>query len=60
MQNSLKETTYKLNNCVIINGYEEILTDEDAERYRPIKYKNFDKYESELEKILKPNRSVKL
>ena len=51
------ETTYKLSNAVIINGYEECLTDEEIERYKAPKYKNFDLYEMDYIKKLKPNRS---
>lgn len=57
MQNSLREITCRLNNCVIINGYEELLTEEEAERYKPVKYKNFDIYEMDYIKKIKPNRS---
>lgn len=60
MQGLLKEITCKLSNVVIINGYEEYLTDEEIKHFKPPKYKNFDLYETEYQKIIKPNRSEKL
>lgn len=50
MQDLLSETICKSNNTILINGYEETLSEEDAERYKPPKYKNFDLIDSEYEK----------